>query len=362
MKDEAIQIFLNLEVKNQLINFLTHYPLNPISCFLNQGVIMKKIMTFIVFVVFILSCAICSAEPDQVTLPCGYVPNVQFAPLYVGLEKGFFTEENIDLNLDHSMEIDVVALVGAGRLSFGICSGEQVLLGREQGLPLVYVTNWYQNYPVGILALKESGISSMEDLKGRTVGIPMLSGASYIGLEAMLGLAGLKDSDIKLESVGYTQAELLVSGKIDAAVVYTVNEPVQLKHLGYDTILFSAAEMTKMVGNGMITNEKMIAENPDLVSRMVRAFVKSIQWTAENPDEAFEICKKYVDGLADAEDPELQKQVLLATADYFDDGPLGYGFSDPEAWDNMAAVMKDMGMYSGSETSGCYTNEFIPQD
>ena len=323
---------------------------------------MKKFITFIIFAMVLAGSMVCSAETDQVTLPCGYVPNVQFAPLYVGLEKGFFADENIDLKLDHSMEIDIVALVGAGRIPFGICSGEQVLLGREQGLPLVYITNWYQNYPVGILALKESGIETMEDLKGRTVGIPMLSGASYIGLEAMLSLAGMKDNDIKLESVGYTQAELLVTGKIDAAVVYTINEPVQLKALGYDTVLLSAADMTKMVGNGMVTNEKMIAENPELVSRMVRAFVKSIRWTFENPEEAYEICKKYVDGLADAENPELQMQVLKATTDYFDDGPLGFGFSDPEAWDNMAAVMKEMGMYSGSGTAAAYTNQFIPQE
>ncbi|MBQ6503583.1 MAG: ABC transporter substrate-binding protein [Flexilinea sp.] len=321
---------------------------------------MKKIISSIVIVLLLTVAAICSAEPDQVTLPCGYVPNVQFAPLYVGLEKGFFAEENIDLSLDHSMETDVVALVGAGRLPFGICSGEQVLLGREQGLPLVYITNWYQNYPVGIVALKESGIGSMEDLKGKRVGIPMLSGASYIGLEAMLGLSGMKDSDLKLESVGYAQAELLVTGRIDAAVVYTVNEPVQLKALGYDTVLFSAADMTKMVGNGMITNETMIKENPDLVGRMVRAFVKSIRWTFENPEEAYEICKLYVDGLADAEDPELQMQVLLATADYFDDGPLGFGFSDPEAWENMVAVLQNMGMISSStEVSKVYTNDFV---
>ena len=323
---------------------------------------MKKFITFIIFAMILAGSMVCSAEPDQVTLPCGYVPNVQFAPLYVGLEKGFFADENIDLKLDHSMEIDIVALVGAGRIPFGICSGEQVLLGREQGLPLVYITNWYQNYPVGILTLRESGIETMEDLKGRIVGIPMLSGASYIGLEAMLSLAGMKDSDIKLESVGYTQAELLVTGKIDAAVVYTINEPVQLKALGYDTVLFAAADMTKMVGNGMVTNEKMIAENPELVSRMVRAFVKSIRWTFENPEEAYEICKKYVDGLADAENPELQMQVLKATTDYFDDGPLGFGFSDPEAWDNMAAVMKEMGMYSGSGTAAAYTNQFVPQE
>ena len=322
---------------------------------------MKNIIkSVVVIIVLLAAAAVCSAEPDQVTLPCGYVPNVQFAPLYVGLEKGFFAEENIDLALDHSMETDVVALVGAGRVPFGICSGEQVLLGREQGLPLVYITNWYQNYPVGIVALKESGIESMEDLKGKRVGIPMLSGASYIGLEAMLGLSGMKDSDLKLESVGYAQSELLVTGRIDAAVVYTINEPVQLKHLGYETVLFSAADMTKMVGNGMITNEAMIAENPDLVGRMVRAFVKSIRWTSENPEEAYEICKLYVDGLADAEDPELQMKVLLATVDYFDDGPLGFGFSDPEPWENMVAVLKNMGMISGStDVSKVYTNDFV---
>lgn len=321
---------------------------------------MKNIITSIIVIILLLAAAVCSAEPDPVTLPCGYVPNVQFAPLYVGLEKGFFAEENIDLALDHSMENDVVALVGAGRVPFGICSGEQVLLGREQGLPLVYITNWYQNYPVGIVALKESGIETMEDLKGKRVGIPMLSGASYIGLEAMLGLSGMKDSDLKLESVGYAQSELLVTGRIDAAVVYTINEPVQLKHLGYETVLFSAADMTKMVGNGMITNEKMIAENPDLVGRMVRAFVKSIRWTSENPEEAYEICKLYVDGLADAEDPELQMKVLLATVDYFDDGPLGFGFSDPEAWENMVTVLKNTGMISGStDVSKVFTNNFV---
>ena len=323
---------------------------------------MKKLLLSIVLILLLVSIPVFAAEPDSFTLPCGFVPSVQFAPLYVGLEKGFFAEENLAPDLDHSMEIDTVALVGAGRLPFGICSGEQVLLAREQGLPLVYITNWYQNYPVGVLALKESGIASMEDLKGKTVGIPMLSGASYIGFEAMLGLSGMKDSDVKLESVGYTQAELLVTGKIDAAVVYTTNEPEQLKAQGYEINLFTVADMTTMVGNGLVTNEAMIRDNADFVARMVRAFVRSIRYTRENPEEAFEICKKFVDGLADAEDPDLQMQVLLRSADYYDAGPLGYGFSDPDAWDNMAAVMKNLGMVSGSNTASAFTNDFIPEN
>lgn len=322
---------------------------------------MKKIFVFVLAAVLLFSSLVCSADPDSFTLPCGFVPSVQFAPLYVGLEKGYFAEENIDLTLDHSMEIDTVALVGAGKLPFGICSGEQVLLGREQGLPLVYITNWYQNYPVGVLTLKESGITDMEGLKGKSVGIPMLSGASYIGFEAMLRKAGMADSDVKLESVGYTQSELLVTGKIDSAVVYTTNEPEQLKALGYETNLFTVSDVTTMVGNGLITNEDMIKNDPDLVGRMVRAFVRSIRYTRENPEEAFEICKKYVDGLAEAEDQDLQMQVLLRSADYYDAGPLGFGYSDPEAWNNMGELLKEMGMVSGSDFAAAFSNEFIPE-
>lgn len=322
----------------------------------------KNFFAIIVFVV-LFTFSLCSAEADHVTLPVGFIPSVQFAPFYAGIENGFFAEEGIDLELDYNMEIDLVALVGAGRMSFGICSGEQVLLGREQGLPLVYISNWYQNYPVGVVALADSGISGMEDLKGKTVGIPVLSGASYIGFEAMLRKAGMTDSDVKLEVVGYTQSETLVMGKIDAAVIYTTNEPEQLKALGYDINLFSVADVTTMVGNGLFTSEQMIRENPDLVTRMTRAFVRSVAWTRENPDEAFEICKKYVTGLADAEDMELQKQVLYRSAEFYDAGSAGIGRSDPAAWENMGGLLKEMGMISSDmDITPAFINDFVPEN
>ena len=321
---------------------------------------MKKRFAVILLGLILFTFSLCSAA-DQVTLPVGFIPSVQFAPFYVGLENGFFADEGIDLELDYNMEIDLVALVGAGRMSFGICSGEQVLLGREQGLPLVYIANWYQNYPVGVVALADSGIKGMEDLKGKKVGIPTLSGASYIGFEAMLRKAGMTDSDVKLEVIGYTQSEALVMGRIDAAVIYTTNEPEQLKALGYDISLFSVSDVTTMVGNGLVTNEKMIRENPDLVSRLTSAFVRSIVWTRENTDEAFEICKKYVTGLADAEDMELQKQVLYRSADFYDAGPNGFGFSDPDAWENMGELLTEMGMLSGKkDVSDAFVNAFVP--
>jgi NitT/TauT family transport system substrate-binding protein len=293
----------------------------------------------------------------NVRVPLGYIPNVQFAPLYVAVEKGYFRQTGVQVDFDYSFETDGVALVGANELQFAVVSGEQVLLARAQGLPVVYVMTWWQDYPVAIMSMQAAGIHTPADLAGKKIGLPGLFGASYIGLRALLMAGGLKEQDVTLDSIGYNQVEALLAGREDAVVVYANNEPIQMQAQGYEVDVLRVADYMALASNGLITNEATINQNPDLVKGMVQAILKGIAFTLQEPDQAYEISKNYVEGL-DQADEKVQKQILMASIGFWQAGALGQ--SNPQAWQNMQNVLLDMGMYSQPlDLSKAFTNAFI---
>lgn len=292
----------------------------------------------------------------KIRLPMGYIPSVQYAPFYVAMAKGFYEEAGLDIEFDYSPETDGVALVGAGELQFAVVSGEQVPLARAQGLPVVYVMAWWQDYPVAVLAMRGKGILTPNDLAGKKIGLPGLFGANYVGLRALMNVAGLEEKDVTLDSIGYNQVEALVAGREDAVVVYANNEPVQMEHKGYDVDVILVKDYVQLASNGLISNESTIANNPDLVRRMVQATQRGIAYTLANPDEAFAICAQFVEGLMQG-DQVTQRAIFDTSLEFWKTKQLG--ISDPVAWENMQDVLLDMGMLTSPlDLDQAYTNEF----
>jgi NitT/TauT family transport system substrate-binding protein len=328
----------------------------------------KNIILTLLSILLLSACSVQQGDKNnaltEITLPVGYIPNVQFAPLYVAIEKGYFAEEGIALTIDYNMETDSVALVGAGELDFAVVSGEQVLLGRAQELPVVYVMAWYQRFPVGGVALQESGIQEPADLAGKKVGIPGLYGASYIGFRALLHANEMQESDMTLDSIGYTQVETLVNHQEDAAVIYVSNEPIRLQAEGYTVNVIPVYDYVDLAANGLITNEKTIRENPELVRRMNTALMRGLIYVSqpENLDEVFDICEKHVENLSSMSDADqqIQKEVLKSSITLWqvEKG----GVSDLAAWQNTQDILLEMGLMSNPLTlEDAFTNEFIPE-
>ncbi|MGV8026174.1 MAG: ABC transporter substrate-binding protein [Anaerolineaceae bacterium] len=325
----------------------------------------KSAIILIPMLLFMVACNSTAKTEGNLTaipLPAGYIPNVQFAPLYVAIEKGFYRDAGLDVTVDYNLETDNVALLGVGDLDFAIASGEQVLLGQGQDLPVVYVLAWYQDYPVGVVSLKDAGITEPADLTGKKIGIPGLYGASYVGFRALLQANGMKESDLTLDSIGYTTVEALVNGQDDAVVIYVSNEPVQLETQGYKINTLRVSDYTNLIGNGLITNQKVMEEKPELVRAMVSATLQGIRYTQEHPAEAFEICKKYVDNLANLtpEEQEVQRQVLDASIALYHVEK--NGASDLQTWQNMQSILLDMGLLSQElDLNQVFSNAYLPE-
>jgi NitT/TauT family transport system substrate-binding protein len=325
----------------------------------------KRFMLFGLLGILIAGCSAGAGQApveqalQPITLPVGYIPNVQFAPLYVAVEKGYFHQSGLEVAFDYSFETDAVALVGAGDLQFAVVSGEQVLLARAQGLPVVYVAAWYQDYPVAVVSKVGQGILKPADLAGKRIGLPGLYGANYIGLEALLFSAGLSDADVMLDSIGYNQVEALAADQQQAVSVYAANEPVQLRAQGYEINEIRVADYMGLASNGLITNEKTIQEDPDLVRRMTTAFLLGLGDTILDPQEAYRLSLPHVPNLAES-DNTVQQQVLARSIELWK-SERRLGESDPQAWDNMQETLLKMGLLTEPlDLSQAFTNAFVP--
>jgi len=317
---------------------------------------MKRFFFFLlVFLVTVTACS--GAEPQvlqQIRLPMGFIADPQYAPFYVAVDKGYFAEEGIEIEFDYSFETDGVALVGANEVPFAVVSGEQVLLGRAQGLPLVYVFEWFQRFPIAVVSKVATGINSPADLAGRHVGLPGFFGASYVGYVGLLSANGIDEAEVNGEEIGFTQVESLTTDRVEAVVGYVNNEPLQLAALGEEVNVLYVADYIDMVANGIISNEETIAENPELVEGFVRALLRGLTDTLADPDEAYEISKKFVDGLDDS-----RKEVLMASLEMWRADTLG--LSDPASWGTMQDVMLEMGFLAEPlpDLAVVYSNEFV---
>jgi len=354
------------------------------------------------------------ADPIKQTLFLTYVPNIQFAPVYVALEKGDFKTEtgNIDVQLQNGDEPVGVDLIAANQLQFGLISAEEVIKARANGRPVVQVYEWFQKYPLGIVVSDTSGIQSVKELKGHKVGIPGRFGASYNALTAILTANGMTENDIDLQEIGYNAPDVFCVGGVEAAVVYINNEPLQIQQRadagncnGIKSLkVFAVSDSVDMVSNGLMTNEQTIKDNPQLVKDVVKAFDAGLRESINNPAEAYLDSLKYVENLpasdvfkaaltdaAAAQDKFLagnpdraaivesraallktlsaqfdaatlvQFQVLLNTIDLWDADHIGV--ADKASWEATQKVLTDMKFVTTPiDVEQAFTNDFLPPE
>jgi NitT/TauT family transport system substrate-binding protein len=158
--------------------------------------------------------------------------------------------------------------------------------------------------------------------------------------------------------IGFTQAQSVQQGKVDAAVGFTNNDLVQLKAQGVEVDALRVSDVYNLPAPGIATSEKMLADHPDTVRAFLRALIAGMRDTQADPKGAFAEVLKIVPEAANS--AAVQQQVLGATIDLCGD-PAKYGAIDPAAWTRMATFMKETALVKGDpKPEEMYTTKFLP--
>jgi NitT/TauT family transport system substrate-binding protein len=280
------------------------------------------------------------AQERTVRVAIGYIPHIQFAPLYVGIEKGFYREEGLRLEIEYGFGMDIFSLLQAGKIDVGLSDSDQLIIATSKGVDLRAIFQYYQKYPVTVLA-KADRIRTPGDFEGKVIGTPELYGTSWIGLQLFLERFKLKDK-VKIERIGYTQIPTLLADRVDGVVCFFNNEPIHLKESGVRIVQWDVKDFSTMVGASFITSTSILSKKRDILAAFVRATEKGIRYTIEHQEEGYLISYPYI-GKPDASKGKFFQSVLKETCALFEtSGP--YGSMDPAVYRDSVATLKRLGL------------------
>jgi NitT/TauT family transport system substrate-binding protein len=292
-----------------------------------------------------------------VSIGLGYIPNIQFAPFYVAQSKGYYKAAGLDVTFHHGFVNDVIGSMVLGHDTFAFATGDEALVARSKNLPVVNVATIYQRYPVSLIVPANSSIHTLAAIKGHTIGEPAAYGATHIGLLALLYHAHLSLSDVHVQEIGFTQVAALLTHKFDAVVGYSNNEPLQLNKQGLQVRTFDVSDYQPLISNGIITTEKSLHNQPDVVRSFVRATIKGLKDVIAHPAEAVQISQNYVQGM----DTTNAMSVLQATIPIWQgtsQKPLG--FNDSATWQSMEQFLVSQNVIpSVQNLSQAYSNSSL---
>jgi len=264
----------------------------------------------------------------DVTLALSYIPNVQFAPFYVAESKGYYKAAGLKVKFDYNFETDVAQRLAQGNIEFAMMSGISTLLARQQGLPVVTVATINQKFPVVFVSKAKTPLAKPQDLKGKRIGLPGHYGANYYAVLALLHANKMAERELDLQDIGFNQVQMLLEDKVDVAVCYAVNEPIQLANKGEKLNILSVDY--PLASDGLAVNQKLLDKDAKLVQSFVQATLHGLQATLDDPDMAFEVSLNNIPE-AKQGDSKLQRKVLQAALEFWKSDKLG--FSDLTVWE-----------------------------
>jgi NitT/TauT family transport system substrate-binding protein len=233
------------------------------------------------------------------TVKVGYVPIVDFLPLYVAINQGYFTQQRLKADLvPMAGGATIIPALQGGSLDLGISNPLSVLIAADRGLsPLIVSAGSFEDRarPThAILVANGSSIHSAADLEGKTVAVPTLNSLPHIAVEQWMKDHGADPSRVRFTELTVTEMlAALTHGQIDAAIEA---EPFikQGEAIGARVLAFPFAEANKLTYTaGIVALRPYVVAHKSLVARFSRAYNRAIDFIESHDAQARAILAKY---------------------------------------------------------------------
>lgn len=323
---------------------------------------MQKKTVILGFVAALLASTAAQAQ-DKVTFRLNWLLYGFHTPFYLGLERGYYKDEGIDLTIGEGQgSVRTVQSVGAKGDTFGLADGGSVVGGVSKGAPVKAVMAVTNSSPYSLAVRADAGIKTMKDIEGKTVA----TAPGEAGLQLLPGLFARNGVDIdkvkilRVEGAGKMVA--VTEKRAEALMAGLDNQSLTLPKQGVPLVDFAYSKYgTNTVGLTIFAHNDVIKDNPDMVRRFVKATVRSFEAAIKEPEASIKAGQKIK---ADLETSlsldQLKVGIGLMKTDATKSLPTGH-FALKDWEDTVELMKKYMALETTMTAKDFFTNDYLPK-
>jgi ABC-type nitrate/sulfonate/bicarbonate transport system substrate-binding protein len=321
----------------------------------------KNVVALLLMALALAGCGGRKREAGSIRVVLDWTPNTNHTGLYVALEKGWFAEEGLAVEILQPPEDGALVLLGAGNAEFAVDFQESLgpaIARNEDALPVQAVAALISHNTSGVMSLVPSGITRPRDLGGK----------KFASWETPLVTAVIRDivegdggdfATVKMIPNSATDAFSALETDVDAIWIYYAWDGIaaEIRNIAVNYLdLGQINPALDFYTPILVTNTGWAAAHPDEAKQFLRAAGRGYAFAMENPGDAAEILLKHA--------PELDRDLVLKSQEYLaaryqGDAPR-WGEIDPLRWGNFYRWMYDRGLLEKNINEGGFTNEYLP--
>ncbi|CEP68299.1 Twin-arginine translocation pathway, signal sequence [Moorella glycerini] len=225
-----------------------------------------------------------SKSIEQIKIQLNWVKDVESAGMWAAMEKGYYKEEGLEVEVvPGGPQVDPTTVVAGGGYLLGRAANTtNHVKARLQGVPVKSFATTFQRIPSGLMSLAKNPVKSVKDAVGKRIGLQTGARGAWA---VILRKAGLTEDQMQIVNVGVDPTPL-ATGQVDAYWCYVTNQPLALKAKGIDVYVLPAEEMGYVAyGDFFFTTEDILKNQKDLVIRWLRATIRGFEYNEKHPEE-----------------------------------------------------------------------------